>query len=50
MTTAPPGNRTDRLPAWRIGANGGLVGVLCCVGPDGWMLERQDVLGRLIRA
>jgi hypothetical protein len=33
MTTAPPGDRTDRLPAWRIGAIGGLVGVLCCVGP-----------------
>lgn len=24
---------TDRLPAWRIGVAGGLVGILCCVGP-----------------
>lgn len=24
---------TDRLPAWRIGITGGLVGILCCVGP-----------------
>jgi hypothetical protein len=33
MTSAPPGDRTSRLPAWRIGAIGGLVGILCCVGP-----------------
>ena len=33
MTTAPPGDRTDRLPAWRVGATGGLVGILCCVRP-----------------
>jgi hypothetical protein len=25
--------RTDRLPTWRIGVAGGLVGILCCVGP-----------------
>ncbi|MGH3978562.1 MAG: hypothetical protein ACRDRZ_06115 [Pseudonocardiaceae bacterium] len=25
--------RTDRLPVWRIGLTGGLVGILCCVGP-----------------
>jgi hypothetical protein len=24
---------TDRLPVWRIGITGGLVGILCCVGP-----------------
>jgi hypothetical protein len=24
---------TDRLPVWRIGVTGGLVGILCCVGP-----------------
>lgn len=23
----------DRLPIWRIGIAGGLVGILCCVGP-----------------
>jgi LPXTG-motif cell wall-anchored protein len=23
----------NRLPAWRIGLLGGLVGILCCVGP-----------------
>lgn len=25
--------RTGRLPVWRIGITGGLVGILCCVGP-----------------
>ncbi|WP_199432672.1 hypothetical protein [Qaidamihabitans albus] len=30
-TTSEP--RTDRLPVWRIGLTGGLVGILCCVGP-----------------
>lgn len=25
--------RTDRLPVWRMGVTGGLVGILCCVGP-----------------
>lgn len=25
--------RIDRLPVWRIGLTGGLVGILCCVGP-----------------
>jgi hypothetical protein len=24
---------TERLPVWRIGITGGLVGILCCVGP-----------------
>jgi hypothetical protein len=28
--TAAP---SDRLPVWRIGITGGLVGILCCVGP-----------------
>lgn len=26
-------DRTDRLPVWRMGVAGGLVGILCCVGP-----------------
>jgi hypothetical protein len=30
-TTPPPSGR--RFPAWRIGVTGGLVGILCCVGP-----------------
>lgn len=25
--------KADRLPVWRTGLTGGLVGVLCCVGP-----------------
>jgi hypothetical protein len=25
---------SDRLPVWRIGITGGLVGILCCVGPS----------------
>jgi hypothetical protein len=25
--------KADRLPVWRIGLAGGLVGILCCVGP-----------------
>jgi uncharacterized BrkB/YihY/UPF0761 family membrane protein len=25
--------KTDRLPIWRTGLTGGLVGILCCVGP-----------------
>ena len=37
MTTSdretPRKARTDRLPVWRIGLAGGLVGILCCVGP-----------------
>lgn len=24
---------SDRLPVWRIGITGGLVGILCCIGP-----------------
>jgi hypothetical protein len=24
---------TERLPVWRMGLTGGLVGILCCVGP-----------------
>lgn len=33
--THPTGTaeRTRRLPVWRIGITGGLVGILCCVGP-----------------
>lgn len=27
------GERLGRLPVWRVGIVGGLVGVLCCVGP-----------------
>ncbi len=27
------GPETDRLLVWRIGLTGGLVGILCCVGP-----------------
>jgi hypothetical protein len=26
-------SKTDRLPVWRMGLTGGLVGILCCVGP-----------------
>ena len=26
-------SETDRLPVWRMGLTGGLVGILCCVGP-----------------
>ena len=29
----PPDRRNDRLPVWRIGLTGGLVGIACCVGP-----------------
>lgn len=25
--------KADRLPIWRMGLTGGLVGILCCVGP-----------------
>ncbi len=32
MTTSSRSS-TGRLPAWRIGVTGGLVGILCCVGP-----------------
>ncbi len=27
------GERSGRLPVWRVGIAGGVVGVLCCVGP-----------------
>ncbi|MGH3949945.1 MAG: hypothetical protein ACRDSE_12590 [Pseudonocardiaceae bacterium] len=37
MTTKPEQREkktiSDRLPVWRIGLTGGLVGILCCVGP-----------------
>lgn len=39
MTNSAPAHpsgaaeRTARLPVWRIGITGGLVGMLCCVGP-----------------
>ncbi|MPZ61041.1 MAG: hypothetical protein GEU93_07050 [Propionibacteriales bacterium] len=26
-------SRTEQLPLWRIGITGGLVGIMCCVGP-----------------
>lgn len=26
-------SKADRLPVWRMGLTGGLVGILCCVGP-----------------
>jgi hypothetical protein len=32
-TSSTPRSRSDRLPVWRIGLTGGLVGILCCVGP-----------------
>ena len=28
-----PATSGDRLPVWRMGLTGGLVGILCCVGP-----------------
>jgi hypothetical protein len=28
-----PASATGDLPLWRIGATGGVVGILCCVGP-----------------
>ncbi|PKV97660.1 hypothetical protein ATK30_8652 [Amycolatopsis echigonensis] len=30
---SPRKTKADRLPVWRIGVVGGLVGILCCVGP-----------------
>jgi membrane protein implicated in regulation of membrane protease activity len=33
MVEAPARTTTRRLPVWRIGLTGGLVGILCCVGP-----------------
>lgn len=33
MVEAPVQEHTDRLPTWRIGVAGGVVGILCCVGP-----------------
>ncbi|MDQ2791487.1 MAG: hypothetical protein M3Y73_17985 [Actinomycetota bacterium] len=32
-TSRPHGGQTGRLPVWRMGLTGGVVGVLCCVGP-----------------
>lgn len=33
-TSATSGKtKSDRLPVWRMGLTGGLVGILCCVGP-----------------
>lgn len=32
MARAVPGE-SGRLPVWRIGITGGVVGILCCVGP-----------------
>ncbi|SFT71313.1 hypothetical protein SAMN04487904_106138 [Actinopolyspora lacussalsi subsp. righensis] len=28
-----PAHRSTRLPVWHIGITGGIVGLLCCVGP-----------------
>jgi hypothetical protein len=34
MSKASDAKTTTRpLPAWRIGLSGGVVGILCCVGP-----------------
>jgi hypothetical protein len=33
MTTTQTREQADRLPTWRIGLAGGLVGIMCCVGP-----------------
>lgn len=34
VTTDTSGKtKSDRLPVWRMGLTGGLVGILCCVGP-----------------
>lgn len=33
MVEAPVQERTDRLSTWRIGFAGGVVGIMCCVGP-----------------
>jgi hypothetical protein len=32
-TSTGAAQRSGRLPVWRIGIAGGLVGILCCVGP-----------------
>lgn len=32
-TLEPATTGRGRLPVWRIGITGGLVGILCCVGP-----------------
>lgn len=33
QTSPTSSTRSDKLPMWRIGLSGGLVGILCCVGP-----------------
>jgi hypothetical protein len=33
LTTPDTRARAGRLPMWRIGIAGGVVGILCCVGP-----------------
>ena len=33
VTGSPAESVNGRLPVWRIGITGGLVGILCCVGP-----------------
>ncbi len=42
-TSERGGSDTARLPMWRIGLTGGLVGILCCVGPA--MLALLGVVG-----
>ncbi|TDD55241.1 hypothetical protein [Saccharopolyspora elongata] len=33
ISSAGQNSRTIRLPMWRIGITGGVVGLLCCIGP-----------------
>ena len=33
MATTQTRKQADRLPSWRIGLAGGLIGIMCCVGP-----------------
>lgn len=33
MVRTSTSEQTDRFPVWRIGVVGGVVGILCCVGP-----------------
>ena len=33
MATTQTREQADRLPSWRIGLAGGLIGIMCCVGP-----------------
>jgi hypothetical protein len=33
MVKTSTSEQTDQVPVWRIGVIGGVVGILCCVGP-----------------